>query len=114
MPAALFDAPAQETPAVEPPDLSDQSAMHWASLPMKIGKHEWRVVVFAHEMYGPCTQYEFRGPKAPWWKSEKAWSDASRHWRGYDGNHCYSGMPKGLTRLYEANKGKIAELIPSH
>ena len=36
----------------------------WASKPMKIGKHEWRVLVYQNKLFGRCTHYEFRGPRA--------------------------------------------------
>ena len=95
-------------------DLSDQRALVWASEPMRIGKHEWRIVVFTHDSYGPVTQYEFRGPRAPFWAAESRWNAAERHWRGCDGNHASGGMPKSLAKLFNVNESTIRQLIPRH
>lgn len=97
---------------MEAADLLNQSAFLWASAPMRVGRHEWRIIVFNDDRYGPCTQYEFRGPNTPHWKLETSWSKASSHWPGYNGDHCHGGMPKSISRLYYGNREEIKELIP--
>lgn len=79
----------------------------YRSPPMRIGKHDWIVVVEVNPRYGLCTEYWFRGPKAPYYMPEEVFVPANRFWNGYDGNHHSGGMPKTLRRLYDRNKQDI-------
>jgi hypothetical protein len=91
--------------------------IHFASEPVKIGKHEWRVIV------RPCnanhadilvTEYQWREalhPQLPatWvdsWKSEVYWPT----YNADDGTH--AGCPKSIAKkVWEPNKKKIEELL---
>ena len=71
------------------------------SPPMKIGKHEWRVVVMPSRYSGNCTEYQFRRIGECHWKPQQEWPD-------YDINDgMYGGMPRTITRLYERHKAKL-------
>ncbi len=43
----------------------------YQSPPMKIGKHEWRAVVYLHASYGWCTSYQWRLTGAEHWADMK-------------------------------------------
>lgn len=69
--------------------------MEYASPAMRIGKHEWRMVVVPIGRY-PETQseYQFRRPGESDWRP-------STEWPGYDADDgAYAGLPKSLVRLY--------------
>lgn len=72
------------------------------SPPMKIGKHEWRVVVKPSSYYqGNCTEYQFRRIGATYWMP-------GSEWPRYDINDgMYLGMPRSLVRLYERHKAEL-------
>jgi hypothetical protein len=80
------------------------AAVYFASEPMKVGKHEWRVLVYESEYHGRCTQYEWRIIDPPWQLGCHGhdWRDHAR-WPTYDGNKGYSGLPKTLQKLYVQN-----------
>ena len=75
---------------------------HYESNPVKIGKHEWRVIVFTHPCYGRCTEYQFRRTNTDYWHEDKRWP-------GYNGNDgTYAGCPKTLAqKVYYPNKPAI-------
>jgi hypothetical protein len=83
----------------------------WHSEPMRIGKHDWIIVVFNHDRYGRCTEYCFRGPRAPSYLPETTFVPADQFWPTYNGDHCDGGMPKSLQRLYDRNKATICRLL---
>jgi hypothetical protein len=92
----------------------DHGPIIFASKPMRIGEHEWRIVVFRHNDHGTITSYEFRGPAAPPFRQEWDWCNAQRHWPTWNGNLRYSGMPKSLSKLYESAKAGIElAMMPS-
>ena len=63
------------------------------SSPITIGKHEWRLLVFWHETYGFCTEYE--------WRRDTSGPFRSCHdWPTHNGDDTHGGMPKGIQRLY--------------
>lgn len=72
------------------------------SQPMKIGKHEWRVVVMpSRYRQGNCTEYQFRRIGDNYWKP-------GYDWPRYDINDgMYLGMPRSLVRLYDRHKSEL-------
>ena len=76
-----------------------------ASNPMKIGKYEWRVIVYESQYYGRCTDYEWRMSKEGAWLSMTDWP----HYDSHDGE--YSGCPKTLKKLYAKNLGKVENAL---
>lgn len=112
MQTGLFESAPAAEPIIEPADLENQAALLWSSEPMRIGRHDWRLIVFEHDRYGRCTRYEFRGPAAVHSNSDgSAWS-SERKWPSWDGNHSDGGMPKTLRALFDRNEAKVRELIP--
>lgn len=83
----------------------------WQSAPMRIGNHEWIVVVFDDYRYGACTQYCFRGPRSPSYLPEEVFVPADRFWPGYNGNDSNGGMPATLRRLYANNQPTIKQML---
>jgi hypothetical protein len=75
------------------------------SQPMLIGKHEWRLRIFNHPTYGPCTTFEWRRAGSDGWNPQ-------RQWPSYDINHTYLGVPRGLDRLYDREIDHVIRLIP--
>jgi len=74
--------------------------MYYASEPIKIGKHAWRVIV-TDSRFGNsrCTEYQWRGEFGNW--------RGSKEWPSYDINNGMTlGLPKTLSKLYA--RGKIA------
>ena len=79
----------------------------WASEPMQIGKHAWRLIVYSHPLYGRCTDYEFRRRQDDPWRSE-------RKWRTYNSNNgSHAGCPKTLRKLYDKHESTVAALLRS-
>lgn len=77
----------------------DHGPIVYASPPARIGKHEWRIVVYTHNTYGRCTDFQFRGPNAPHYRPSWPWN-TSKLWPGYNGNDYHSGLPRSLDRLF--------------
>lgn len=76
--------------------------IHYATNPMKIGKHEWRCLVVDVNFLGRierCTRYQFRAPGGNWQVSSK--------WPSYNHNDTYDGLPKSVYCLYEKNYPQI-------
>jgi len=85
------------------------------SEPMKVGKHEWRLIVYDHPHYERCTDYEWRPtyidldvlgyiPPDPW-QSMKEWP----RYNFNDGMH--AGCPKSLVKLYRKHKPIVDKLL---
>lgn len=81
--------------------------------PMRIGKHDWRIITVPnpHASGGYCIEYEWRRaertimgttfPADPIWR-------LMRDWPGYDHNNGQTaGAPKTLIRLYERDREKV-------
>ena len=83
--------------------------VYFVAEPMRIGKHEWTVIVHTGR-FGRCTLYLWRPFPEPW-----DFPGAAERWRphtewpSYNGDHCDGGMPKSLRKLYEANKVALDE-----
>ena len=85
---------------------------HFQSEPMKIGKHLWRIAVEDFPHLGKnCTVYEWirispypEDMEPHWWMSYK-------DWKGYNSNDTYSGLPRGLHKLWKINKPKYRHLM---
>lgn len=74
-------------------------AHYFESAPVKIGDHEWRVVVKDSGFYGRVTEYQYRYAGAERWRPDTEWPTYNSN----DG--MYAGCPKSLaTRVYRANK----------
>jgi hypothetical protein len=106
-PAHAHEGGRETPPAVdELPDLDNVHALVWASPAMRIGEHDWRIIVYAHDRYHRCTQYEFRGPKSPRdrhgrWTVDERWPTYNDH----DGE--YAGCPRTLRRLWDRHNAAI-------
>lgn len=96
----------------------ERSAKHnapilYATPPAKIGKHEWRCVVFTDSFYGNCTTWEFRDLREGWeletfgvdkWRAETEYRTHSYH----KSDH---GLPKGTTTIYYRHQAAIMAAI---
>ncbi len=91
-----------------------------SSKPMKIGRHEWRVVVYRGDRTNAAdapryTDYEWRDPAYTFSGGEieraSRWKEMTT-WASYDDNDgCYAGCPHGLRRLYEKYRGSINKAL---
>jgi len=67
----------------------------------RIGRHEWRLDVHVHPLFGPCTRYRWRRP------GERAWRD-ERDWPTRDANDgATAGLPAGLSRYYRRHRDAV-------
>ena len=79
--------------------------------PMRIGKHDWRVVVTPGFMGRRCIEYEWRRRAETicghTFEAEPYWTEASQwpRYNPHDGQH--AGLPKTLAKLYAANVDAI-------
>lgn len=74
--------------------------------PVKIGNHQWKLVVLEDEYYGPVTQFQFRSGDAgaPWCSERK--------WPTWDGNLANAGMPESLgPRLFQPYEKLVKEAL---
>lgn len=71
----------------------------YASPPMRIGRHEWRICVvpstWDHGRY--ATRYEWRRASA--WRPEEGWR-WDQFWPSYNQHDTYSGLPRSLRKLW--------------
>lgn len=75
--------------------------IHFASDPIPIDKHEWRVVVTDSRFGGRRFTYQFRAiGELP------IWQDMAQ-WKGFAFDAPRMGLPFGLAKLYEANAVRI-------
>lgn len=84
-----------QDPLFSQPTHSDGS--FYKSPPMQIGKHhEWRVIVipFWLKPNERCTKYQWR------LTGTDMWNDADT-WPTYKSDNTFSGLPKGLKKLYD-------------
>jgi hypothetical protein len=73
----------------------------YATPPMTIGKHEWRLIVYPYYTGGNVTSYQWRGDAEDYWRDQ-------RDWPRYNFNDgMYMGLPKTLVRLHEQHRGEI-------
>ena len=78
---------------------------------MRIGKHDWRVIVKPFYLGGNCTEYQWRpanlhglpdelhARREPWRSGEE--------WPGYNFNDTYLGLPRTLRTLYDREKPQL-------
>ncbi len=104
------DCPADDCPPNESTEYSPWCGDVLYRTPIwRIGKHEWRMVVYVEPRYGNCTSFEWRKAAHKFcgydWPATRWAQDVD--WPRYDGNHCDGGMPKTLRKLYEAHKTEI-------
>jgi hypothetical protein len=81
----------------------------YATPPMTIGKHEWRLIVYPYYSGGNVTEYQWR--RGDEFGLPEAFRDtwhADRDWPRYDINDgMYAGLPRTLVRLYERHRDEI-------
>ncbi|WP_244832479.1 hypothetical protein [Caballeronia sp. TF1N1] len=76
--------------------------IYHVSCPMKIGQHEWRLIIRDFYISGrvkACTEYEWRKDGGPWRNA--------KDWPTYDSNDTYNGLPRSLQKLFDANKAAV-------
>jgi hypothetical protein len=66
----------------------------YASEPMIIGKHSWRMKIIRRQNGQTTTRYEFMDESGCFWHDQKDWPR-------YNFNDTYLGLPRGLNKLYE-------------
>lgn len=93
----------------EPVDVLNMDPAVWHSEPMRIGQHDWIIVLFDHEYYGLCSEYCFRGPRAPDHVRPGCYVPADRYWPTYDNGDENGGMPATLRTLYARHKQAMAD-----
>lgn len=74
------------------------------SNPIKIGKHQWRMKIYTHSIYGNCTDYEWKDPYGIW--------RSMKQWPRYDLNDTYNGCPKSLSKLFYEHLDIVHRFIP--
>lgn len=84
-------------------------AERFVSPPMKIGKHEWRIVQGEYLDFNgvkhPTMEYEWRVFPSNWWHR-------STEWPSYDHNDGeFMGMPRSLVKLWNRHKAEIEPII---
>jgi hypothetical protein len=84
----------------------------YESAPLRIGKHEWRVIV-QPSSYGRnnVTEYQWRPLPTPGlpeaWRQPEFWRH-EEDWPGYNINDgMYLGLPKSLRTLYDREKAAL-------
>jgi hypothetical protein len=73
----------------------------YATPPMTIGKHEWRLIVYPHYSGSNVTQYQWRGHVEDYWRPQQDWP----RYNFNDG--MYLGLPKTLTNLHAQHRDEI-------
>jgi len=84
----------------------DAEPVFYESPALKIGKNEWRIVVFRHRYYGRCTRYEFSGPAARF----PGWNNADT-FPGYAGRRQEKAWPKTSAKVYYDNAIEINKAL---
>ncbi len=90
----------------------------YASPPMMIGKHEWRVTVIPSRFYdrkqaimipARSTLFEWRRPAYyfPGHHFEAGEWQSQRDWPRYNFNDSFLGLPRTLSKLYDRYKDEI-------
>lgn len=77
------------------------AVFYYTSLPMKIGKTSWRLIIRARLAGSPqcrCTEYQ--------WDDKGQWRSANT-WPSYNFNDTYYGLPRRLRKLYEGEKEMV-------
>jgi len=82
---------------------------HYESIPARIGKHFWRIIVYSHPSYGRCTEYQFkRDDDYDCWHEDKRWPSYNSN----DG--MYMGCPKSIAaKVYYPNEAAIKAALNS-
>lgn len=72
----------------------------YATSPMTIGKHQWRLIVYTSQYYGIVSCFQWRRDGEPW--------RDQRDWPRYDINDgTWGGMPKTLRTLWLRHQEEI-------
>jgi hypothetical protein len=73
----------------------------YKSKPIKIGKHEWRVIVTPFYLGGNCLEYQWRPAATDGTASNsRDYWRCSKDWPRWNGNDTHCGLPKTLKMLY--------------
>lgn len=83
----------------------------FASEPMLVGKHLWRIVVEPSRWakftgVANCSDHQWKRASDP----HGVWRNA-KEWPAYDGDDTYDGLPKGLQKLWEREYPNIYHLL---
>ena len=70
--------------------------------PKRIGKTYWRLVAYAHPVYGNCTEYEWLNETT----GKPYWAKSNEHPR-YNSNDTYDGLPKSLVNIWNENLAAV-------
>jgi hypothetical protein len=103
-PAAPATPPEADAATVSPTPGSQQAPLY-ATPPMSIGNHEWRMIVHPSRHGGNATAHQWRRLGADAWRDSQEWPGYNPH----DGT--YEGLPKSLTKLYARHQGQIAAAL---
>lgn len=77
----------------------------------RIGKHEWRAVVYPRGDGSRSLTYEWRPLKCPYTGHVEEWRDYHK-WPRYDINDgCFGGMPRTVAKLFEQNRAAIGAAL---
>ena len=74
---------------------------------IRIGKHDWKLQVYQHPIYGNCTRYLWQRMIT---RDPKVWI-AECEWPTYDGNETHGGLPRTLAKLYARYKQEIENAL---
>ena len=81
--------------------ISTAAQIHYATNPVKIGKHQWRLVVFSNSVHGRCTAHQFRQSETDAWRDYHEWPSYNFN----DG--CFAGLPRSLANKWLNLMGEI-------
>jgi hypothetical protein len=82
----------------------------FTSEPMKIGKKEWRLIIYDANGYLGCrafTDYEWRYPA--WGNLRPGDWESSKAWPSYNSNDTYDGLPRTLRKLYDRHSKSVKQ-----
>lgn len=87
-------------------DENPPGSVYLETEPVKIGSHQWRLVVLENACYGPVTQFQFRRNDA-----ESQWG-TERQWPTWNGNDTNCGLPPSLgEKIYQPHKALIEQAL---
>ena len=82
----------------------------WQSAPRRIGKHDWRVIIWESTHHGRCTSFEFRELPIVYsdgTQQQRMWFDED-WWPNYKRG---DGLPRSLKGLYQKNRDEIEAVL---
>lgn len=73
----------------------------YVSEPLEVGNHLWRLII-ARSTTGLVTRYEFQDESKCFWCCSKKWPT-------YNTNDTYSGLPRGLSKLFDRERPALIQ-----